>query len=186
MISFTAIALAFSISTDAFAASVAAGAQNGRLPTNRSISIATSFAAFETLALAIGYVFGSSFGHWMSAVDHWVAFALLAVLGARMIVRAGAANDDARTELPRHWPAIVLTSLATSIDGLVVGMTLPLITDSILQTLLTIGVVCFAATWIGLRIGHTAGRGIGSVIETLGGLGLIAIGMKILVSHLYF
>jgi manganese efflux pump family protein len=183
---FATILLAFSLSTDAFAASVAAGAQPRRLSTDRAISVAASFALFESLALGLGYVFGSSFGHWLADVDHWLAFGLLAVLGVRMIVRAGAATDDADRDCPRQWPAVLLTSLATSIDGLVVGMTLALVTDAILPTLLTIAAVCFVMTWIGLRIGRTAGQGIGSVIETLGGLCLVAIGVKILVSHLYF
>jgi|SRR6056297_350003 len=184
MLSTGTFVLAFALSADAFAASLAKGAQHARLTTGRSVAVAGGFATLEALAPLIGWLIGSELGHWIAHVDHWVAFGLLGFMGLRMI-RLGLRADAPTAPLSAPtWLALFAVALGTSVDAMAVGVTLALVTDRILPTIAAIAAVTFAMTWIGLRLGHVAGTKIGRFVETLGGFALIAIGTKILIQHL--
>lgn len=185
MVTTASFVLAISLSADAFAASLAKGAQFRHLSVRRSLLIAAGFALLEALTPLAGWLIGSTLGPWLAAVDHWVAFALLSVLGVRMLwsrAETGQESGFAASAAP-GWAAIALAAMGTSVDGLAVGVTLALVMEHILPVLAVIALVTFTMVWIGLRIGHAAGIRIGRAVQTLGGIGLIAIGTKILLEH---
>lgn len=184
MFSTATFALAMSLSADAFAVSLAKGALFPNLPIRRSLVIAGSFALLEALAPLAGWLIGSTFGPWLAAVDHWVAFGLLGFLGLRMMLQGRTCNGAGQLLAPPGWIAVAVMALGTSVDGLAVGVTFALVMDRILPLLVAIAVVTFLMVWIGLRLGHLAGSRLGRIVQTLGGLGLILIGTKILFEHL--
>lgn len=179
-------AFALSLSADAFAVSLAKGAQFPHLPVRRSLLIAAGFAVLEALTPLVGWLIGSGLGPWLVEVDHWLAFAILAVLGIRMIWQAAGTTGDAgpATMVAPSLAALAAAAFGSSVDGFAVGMTFALMTERIVPMLLAVVAVTFAMAWVGLRLGHVAGSRLGAVVQALGGLGLIAIGTKILLEHL--
>jgi len=176
--------IAFSLSSDAFAASIAKGAKFSGISVNRALLIALGFGLFEALAPLIGYLLGQQFAAVIADYDHWAALLLLGLLGARMIWRSYG-DDDGETASPAApgWIAVLVTALGTSIDATIVGVTLALVSDNIPLTLFMIGFVTFAMTFIGLRLGGVIGARAGKLAEFLGGVGLVAIGVNIFVTH---
>jgi len=184
MISGAVVGMAFAVSTDAFAASLAKGAQFPRLTWRRTAAIAGSFATLEAFAPLAGWLIGREAGQWLTHLDHWIAFGLLGLLGLSMIFRGGRAKAENSALSAPTWLTIALVALATSIDAVAVGLTLALVLEQILPALAVIAAVTFIMTWAGLRLGRSASFRLGRVVETLGGLTLIAIGTKILAEHL--
>ncbi len=175
--------IAFSLSSDAFAASIAKGARFSTLSWNRSVCIALGFGVLEALAPLFGYLLGQQFSSVIADVDHWIALVLLGILGGRMVWRSY--RDDASADGPTTpgWGAVFVTALGTSVDATIVGVTLALVSDNIPLTLFLIGVVTFVMTLIGLRLGGVIGARAGKWAEFLGGFGLAAIGVNIFVTH---
>ncbi len=184
MFSIATFALAMSLSADAFAASLAKGALFPSLPIRRSLLIAASFAVLEALAPLAGWMIGNTLGPWLAAVDHWVAFGLLGFLGMRMVWQSAQGGGTLQVLPSPGWIAVAVTALGTSVDGLAAGVTFALVMDRILPLLVTITIVTFLMVFLGLRLGHAAGSRLGRIVQRLGGLGLMAIGTKILFEHL--
>lgn len=177
------IILAFSLSTDAFAASVAKGARFPSMGFARIVVIALCFGVLEALAPLIGYFIGRQFVGAIEAFDHWIAFVILAALGARMIWKSFAPSAENDADEAPTATAVLATAFGTSIDATAVGVSLAFFSGNIPLTLLAIGGVTFALTLIGLRLGAVIGERVGNWAERLGGVGLIAIGANILISH---
>jgi putative Mn2+ efflux pump MntP len=175
--------IAFSLSSDAFAASIAKGARFSNLSWNRSVCIALGFGLLEALAPLFGYLLGQQFSSVIADVDHWIALILLGVLGGRMVWRSYHDEDEEGGPSAPGWGAVFVTALGTSVDATIVGVTLALVSDNIPLTLFLIGVVTFVMTLIGLRLGGVIGARAGKWAEFLGGLGLAAIGLNIFVTH---
>ncbi len=177
--------LAFSLSADAFAVSVAKGARFPGLSLGRAAGIALSFGLFEATAPLLGFALSQPFAAELAAVDHWIAFAILAGLGARMVWKSIHPGDTARPAAasPR-WPMVLAAGLGASIDAAAIGMTLALFGLEILITALTIGAVTFLMAFLGLRLGRFCGSRGGRYAEALGGFGLTLIGAHILATHL--
>src|SRR4051812_31156900 len=176
--------LAFSLSSDAFAASLVKGARFPHMPWARTTLIALGFGALEGLAPLLGYGIGREFAGMVEDFDHWVAFAILGGLGAAMIWKSfGAPEKKAVLSAPR-WSAVAATALGTSVDAIAVGLTLALFSDNIPLTLAAIAGVTFLMVLMGLRLGSTVGDRASLWVERLGGVGLMAIGANILVTHL--
>lgn len=173
------------MSTDAFAASVAKGARFPSLPISRVVLIALSFGVLEALAPLLGYVLGLQFAGLIENYDHWVAFGILAGLGVRMIWKSLSEEISEENGAAPTVAAVFATALGTSVDATAVGITLALFSDNIPFTLLAIGFVTFAMTLVGMRLGGLIGNRIGKWAEFVGGLGLFAIGLNILRSHLF-
>ncbi|ABD85987.1 manganese efflux pump MntP [Rhodopseudomonas palustris] len=176
--------LAFSLSTDAFAASVAKGVRFPNMSWLRSAGIALGFGTLEGLAPLIGYLLGKQFAGTIEGYDHWFAFIILAGLGLRMIWRSFHPETLSSPQMTPTWAAVLATAVGTSIDATAVGLTLALFGDNIPLTLFVIGIVTFVLTLIGLRVGGLIGERTGRWAELAGGFGLIAIGANILVTHL--
>jgi putative Mn2+ efflux pump MntP len=176
--------LAFSLSSDAFAASLVKGARFPHMPWERTALIALGFGVLEGLAPLIGYGIGREFAGMVEDFDHWVAFAILGVLGATMIWKSFKPQDSDITTASPRWGAIAATAIGTSVDATAVGLTLALFSDNIPLTLAAIGGVTFLMVLMGLRLGGAIGARAGLWVERLGGVGLVLIGANILISHL--
>ena len=176
--------IAFSLSSDAFAASIAKGARFSAMTWNRSLCIALGFGCLEALAPLLGYLIGQQFASVIEHVDHWIALVLLGFLGGRMVWRSYLDDGgEAGEQSAPGWGSVFLTALGTSVDATIVGVTLALVSDNIPLTLFIIGAVTFLMTLIGLRLGGVIGSHVGKWAEFLGGLGLAAIGVNIFVTH---
>jgi putative Mn2+ efflux pump MntP len=118
------------------------------------------------------------------AVDHWIALALLVVLGIRMIV-AGLRKEDKKEPMDYSKKLILLTiALGTSIDAFAVGISFALLDITIWSSALIIAFVTFIASMTAIRIGKSAGETLGQKVEIIGGIILIAIGIKIFIEHM--
>ncbi len=168
---------------DAFAVSLCSGVKIGAGP-RPAFRLAFHFGLFQALLPVIGWLFGITIAPLISAYDHWVAFGLLAFVGARM-VRSGLneAEEDFKRDPSRGWTMVML-SVAVSIDALAVGLSLGLLGVTIWTPALIIGLVTAALSLLGLRIGLYFGKRWGKPVEVLGGLVLIGIGLKIVLTHL--
>ncbi len=177
---FIAVALAM----DAFAVSVAAGT-SGLLDTARArFRLSFHLGFFQFFMPIIGWYAGIHVAPLVSSVDHWVAFGLLVFIGARMI--ASAIDDDGETvkKDPSRGYTLVLLAVATSIDALAIGFSLAMINVGIWYPAVMIGIVTAAMSLAGIRLGGFLGQYAGSRMETVGGVILIIIALRILVSGL--
>ena len=176
--------LAVSLGIDAF--SVAMGA--GTFPTDnerrRTFRLVFHFGLFQGGMALLGWLIGHTVAPVVAAYDHWIALLLLAYVGGRMILAAFRGDDDESCDDPSRGSMLVLMSVGTSIDALAVGLSLALAGNQILWPSLTIGVVAAIMTYIGLKIGCRLGVMFGRPIQIIGGLVLIAIGVRVLVTHL--
>jgi putative Mn2+ efflux pump MntP len=183
----TLILIALGLSMDAFGASIsrgAAGRRHARLP--GIIKAALVFGGFAALAPILGWAVGSLFYDLIQAFDHWVAFILLSVVGMFM-VREGLSDAPSRSVAHgARLLVIIVAAIATSIDAAVFGLTLPMFRVNILLAAGVIGFATFLAAIFGNLVGRIAKEQIGRRAEFLGGLILIAIGVKILIGHVYF
>ncbi len=171
--------LALALAMDAFAVALTQGARY-RPAARSALSIGAVFGAFQGLMPLIGWGIGAVALVYVAAVDHWIAFALLAYLGGRMIIGSGR-EDDAAPQLAGM--ALLVAGVATSIDALAAGITLPTLGLAPLAACLMIGIVTFALSAAGVVIGRAAGDRFGRPAEVAGGLILVLLGCRILFEH---
>jgi putative Mn2+ efflux pump MntP len=179
------IFLAFAMSTDAFAAAVGKGATLHKPRIAEALKTGVIFGVIEALTPLVGWALGKAAAQYVTAWDHWIAFGLLFVLGARMI-REGlseAAHDEERPNSHSFW-VLALTGFATSIDAMAVGAGLAFIDVDIFSTAATIGFATMLMVTIGVMVGRVVGATIGKRAEIVGGLVLIGVGSVILAEHL--
>lgn len=184
---------------DAFAVSITAGITIRRVTHRHIFRIAFHFGLFQFMMPILGWLAGSTVSQYIKDFDHWIAFALLLTIGGKMLLdarkgpsRSGAGEDSDERGLPhlrpgrdptRGWMLIML-SVATSIDALAVGLSMAFLNVSIWLPSVIIGIIAGVLTVVGIRFGSRLGSKCGRWADTVGGLVLIAIGAKILVSHL--
>ena len=175
--------IALSMAMDAFAVSLGSGVKIGPGP-RPVFRIAFHFGLFQTLLPIVGWLFGNTIEPYVRGFDHWVAFGLLAFVGIRMI-RSGLGKDEEESQKDpsRGWTMVML-SIAVSIDALAVGLSLGVIGVTIWTPAIVIGLVTGILSVLGLRVGNGVGKRYGKPVEVLGGLVLIGIGVRILMSHL--
>jgi putative Mn2+ efflux pump MntP len=178
------LGIAVALAMDAFAVAVVAGLTLEPLTKRRVFRLAFHFGLFQAMMPVIGWAVGSAIYDVIAPVDHWIAFALLGFVGTRMIWGAlrGDSAEKLRADPTRGWE-LVLLSVATSIDALAVGLSLAMVKSPIAVPALVIGVVAAGLTIVGMRLGRRVGRWWGRRVEVLGGLILIAIGLRIVVEH---
>ena len=180
-----ALALAVARAMDATAVAAARGA--GRSSAREGVLLALLFGLFQAGMAALGWLGGAALGDWIDRWDHWIAFVLLGGLGAKMLWEAREGTDKAE-EAPPGNPfglrIMALLAIATSLDALAVGITLPLLHAPMLLSIATIGVVTAALSMAALWAGRRFGDALGARLEVAGGLVLIGIGTKILLEHL--
>jgi putative Mn2+ efflux pump MntP len=177
------IGLAFGLAMDAFAVAVVVGLTLPRTSLRPAYRLSFHFGLFQFLMPVVGWVAGLSVARWIADYDHWAAFALLSAIGAKMIWEA---RGEVRA--PRHDPtrgfALVALSVATSIDALAAGVTLALEGVTIWLPGVVIGVVAAGMTLAGFIAGRRVGIRLGRAAWIVGGLILIALGLRILLEHL--
>lgn len=178
------MALAVGLSMDAFAVSLCKGLT---LPAPKGwhyLCIGLWFGGFQMLMPFLGYRVGSAFEPYIKAYDHWVIFALLCFIGGQMIVESRS-KEEAEYNGSFGVKAMLPLAVATSLDALAVGISLALIGDvNLIATLGTIGITTFGLSGIGLYLGAKVGSKYKAKAELFGGIILILIGIKILISHL--
>jgi len=180
------VAIAFAMSTDAFAAAIAKGAALQRPSWREALRTGAIFGVIEAITPWVGWLIGSVAAKYASEWDHWIAFTLLAGLGARMVWIGLRSDDDDASERPQShafW-VLALTGLATSIDALAVGVGLAFVDVHIGWVAAAIGLATFLMVTLGVMLGRALGVIAGKRAEMLGGLLLIGIGTAILFEHL--
>lgn len=178
--------IAIGLSMDAFAVAIGRGAVLTRGERTRgALAMALAFGLFQALMPVAGWLLGSAFAGFLSGIDHWIAFLLLAGIGGRMIYEAGTGQE--KEERPTlTLKVLLLLAIATSIDALAVGLGLRLADPAtpILLAALLIGAVTFGLSLAGGLLGSRLGERFGRSMEVVGGVVLIGIGLRILVTHL--
>lgn len=180
----TILFIAVGLAMDAFAVSVVTGSLYQQCRVRHALRMALFFGAFQAVMPVVGYLAGLSLRAQIEAFDHWVAFALLGFVGGKMIYESFQIEAAERNRNPANLLILLELSFATSIDALAVGFTLSLLQTPIVVAVTIIGLVTFGLSYGGIAIGKRFGHFFESKVEIVGGLILIAIGVKILVEHL--
>jgi manganese efflux pump family protein len=180
------LALSVGLAMDATAVSAARGMAVPKIRPRHLVLVALFFGGFQALMPVIGWLVGSRIGPLVEAWDHWIAFVLLAAIGGKMLweSRDPKAAATQRNEDELFGLRVMLAlAVATSIDALAVGITLPLLDAPFALSVATIGVTTALMCIAGLLLGRRAGAMLGRRLDMLGGLILIGLGVKILVEH---
>ncbi len=184
---FLVLAVAFALAMDAFAVSVGISSRPERLSNRQIFKVAVHFGFFQFMMPLLGWqATRSILLDFIKPIDHWVAFGLLLIIGAKMIFeffRSGKETRKHQTD-PTEGLSLFVLAVATSIDALAVGMSFAALQVTILYPAVIIGIIAFLMTLLGMRIGPLLGRLVGKSAELLGGLILVLIGVKILLEHL--
>ncbi|MBR3834335.1 MAG: manganese efflux pump [Lachnospiraceae bacterium] len=174
--------VAVGLAMDAFAVSICKGLSLGKIKMKHMAIAGLWFGGFQALMPAIGYFVGSLFADRIEAVDHWIAFVLLAIIGVSMIKEASQEEDE--MDACMDPKCMFVLAVATSIDALAVGVSFAFLRVSIVWSVIFIGVITFMLSAIGVKIGSVFGAKYKSKAEIAGGIVLIIIGAKILLEHL--
>jgi manganese efflux pump family protein len=180
----TLLGLALALAMDAFAVALGTGTVLARLTGRHIFRLGFHFGLFQALMPVVGWLAGQTVVRFVSAWDHWIAFALLVLIGGRMIREALSDEGKADDRDPTRGLSLVMLSIATSIDALAVGFSLSVIGVSIWFPAFIIGLVAGALTVVGMLVGRRIGDRWGPRVEILGGVVLILIGTRILCEHL--
>ena len=177
---------AVALSMDAFAVAICKGLSTGNVKIKHMVVVGAWFGGFQALMPLIGYLLGSTFAKYIEPVDHWVAFALLSLLGINMIKEALSGCDECEsTDASLAFRVMLTMAIATSIDALAVGISFAMLPDvNILIAIGFIGTITFLLSGIGTKIGSVFGAKNKKYAELAGGIILILMGTKILLEHL--
>lgn len=182
---FELLLTAISLAMDAFAVSICNGLAMKKASGKKALTFGLYFGVFQAAMPLIGYLLGAQFSAYIEHLDHWIAFGLLAFIGGKMIWEAIHPLKDAPTGAPSLSPTSMLPlAIATSIDALVMGVTFAIMQVNIVPAVSLIGVVTFALSFLGVMLGSKLGARFQSKAEFTGGVVLIVIGGRILLSHL--
>ena len=177
--------LALGLSMDAFAVSICKGLSVPKLQAKHCLICGVYFGGFQALMPLIGWALGIRFQSLITNIDHWIAFVLLAVIGANMIKESFSKEEEC-PDASFGFKTMLTLAVATSIDALAVGVTFAFLDVTIVPAVLLIGATTFVCSAVGVKIGNVFGNRFQSKAEFLGGLVLIVIGLKILIEHLFF
>lgn len=175
--------LAVGLSMDAFAVSVCKGLAMPKITLKKTLIVGLWFGGFQALMPTIGYFLGVQFRDKITAIDHWIAFILLGLIGANMIKEA-CSNDCEEESDSLDIRTMFLLAVATSIDALAVGITFAFLNVQFASAVSFIGVTTFALSSVGVKIGNVFGTHYKAKAEFAGGVILILLGLKILLEHL--
>ena len=182
----TIIIIAVGLAMDAFVVSIVSGGAYRQLHVKHALRMAIFFGAFQAFMPLMGSLAGLSLKDYIQDYDHWIAFALLAAVGGKMIYESFKIKSVEENVDPSNVFVLLVLSVATSIDALAIGITLSFITSYIITAVTIIGLITFGLSYAGVVIGKKFGHFFENKIEAFGGLVLIGIGVKILCEHLLF
>ena len=174
---------AVGLSMDAFAVSICKGLALKKIRLRDSCAVGLWFGGFQALMPLLGYLLGSRFKQAVESIDHWIAFALLFLIGVSMIKEA-LSKEEEKADDSLSAKAMFPLAVATSIDALAVGVTYAFLDVNILPAVSFIGIITFVLSAIGVKVGNVFGMRYKSRAELAGGVILILIGIKILLEHL--
>ena len=189
------------LSMDAFAVSICKGLSMKKIDYRYALVIAAFFGGFQALMPLIGWALGSQFEHFITPIDHWIAFVLLAFIGGKMLldaIRGGEAEAEAEGSAAGDsadgsesggrskidYKELLMLAVATSIDALAVGITFAFLGVSIWVAIAVIGVTTFVISFFGVVVGNQFGSRFEKPATIVGGVVLILIGLKVLLEHL--
>ena len=175
--------ISIGLAMDAFAVSVCKGLAMKKMSWKKAIIIGLYFGIFQAVMPVIGYFLGTTFEKFITYVDHWVAFILLVGIGINMVKEAFNKESENRNDNVDMKTMLVL-SIATSIDALAIGITFACLKIHIVMPVITIGLITFIISVIGVKIGNRFGNKYEKKAEIMGGVILILLGIKILLEHL--
>lgn len=174
------------LSMDAFAVAICKGLAMPKLNKKQMVVIGVYFGGFQALMPLLGWALGSQFARYITSIDHWIAFVLLAFIGGKMI-KESFQKEEEEIEVcdkPLCHKQMLILAVATSIDALAVGITFAFLDTPIVEAILIIGCTTFVLSMAGVAVGKYFGSKYKNRAEFAGGLILVLIGLKILLSHL--
>ena len=177
--------LAIGLAMDAFAVSLGIGTAGEIRSRRGKIRLAAHFGIFHSGMTALGWVVGETVVHYIDGYDHWIALALLGYVGFNLIRAGFQKNGQAFTQDPSTGRTLVLLSFATSIDAFAVGLSIVFLNVPIFVSILAIGIVALVLSAMGLFAGARLGEIFGKRMEVLGGVILIGIGIRVVITHLF-
>jgi manganese efflux pump family protein len=178
------VLIAVGLAMDAFAVSICAGTNEltkGKRPTFR---LSFHFGLFQFLMPIIGWFLGSSIQTYIENYDHWIVLILLSYVGFKMIKSGFENNSGVKKGDLSKGMNLVIVSIATSIDALAIGISLAMLQTGIWYPSIIIGIITAGLSVLGVRLGNKLGAKFGKRMEILGGIILILIGIRILISHI--
>lgn len=189
MLYYEILLIAIGLSMDSLAVSVTCGAVTRQCSPWHLFRIGSVLALFQAGMTFIGYMAGLGFERYISSFDHWIAFFLLLYLGGKMVYDSFQPDDDEEDDCKCHTISnknLCGMGIATSIDALAVGISLAILNAPLISLTAIIALVTFLFAAFGVYFGCHVGKKIDLKLDLIGGLILIAIGMKILIEHLFF
>lgn len=179
--------IAVGLSMDAFAVAVCKGLaiRDAKFNLKYTVIIGIYFGVFQAIMPLIGYLLGAQFSDKITAIDHWIVFILLSIIGGKMIWESFDCEQvDIDTDSPVAFKKMIPLALATSIDALAVGVGFAFLKVDIVPAVTFIGIITFILSMVGVKIGNVFGTKFQAKAELAGGIILILMGIKILFEHL--
>lgn len=178
------LGIAVGLAMDAFAVSIAVGLTLESVTPRHVFRLAFHFGLFQFLMPIVGWLAGEQVAAYIGEYDHWAAFALLGYVGGKMLWEAGHEKRARPNRDPTRGTTLILLSVATSIDALAVGLSMAFVGVTVWVPSVVIGIVAAAMTAIGISLSNRIGSRWGRWAEAAGGIVLILIGLRVLISHL--
>lgn len=183
----TIVLLAIGLAMDAFAVSITQAVRVPAVRFRQALAMASLFGLFQAGMPLLGCVVGCSLNQAIQAIDHWVAFGLLGIIGGKMVIEGIRGGGDDEDATDTAWPGLcvmLVLAVSTSIDAFAAGIGLPAMNLPAGETVTVIGAVTLFLSMIGIRFGKVLGERFGRAGEVGGGIVLLGIGTKVLVEHL--
>jgi manganese efflux pump family protein len=182
---FLTITIAISLAIDSFIVSVVCGFSERQCSKWQAIRMALMLGIFQASMLAVGWLAGKGVEKYIEAYDHWIAFILLTIVSFRFFQQAFVDNTPDNCKFhPFSWKTLIVLAVATSIDAMAVGLSVAMIDTSLWELTIATGVVTFVMSLAGVYIGRRFGMSFGKATYIVGGVVLLAIGVKILIEHM--
>jgi len=180
----TIILIGFGLTGDTLAVSITSGLSMSHIRFRQALRIAIVLAIFQALMPLLGWYLGIQIKDYILEFDHWIAFILLSIIGGKMIVESLKPEEEKKEFNPLKYSVLISMAIATSIDALIVGVSFAFMDVDIILTTAIIWFLTFMVAMTGVLIGKKTGNLFGKKAEILGGIILIAIGVKIFIQHL--
>lgn len=175
--------LSIGLAMDAFAVSICKGISMKKMNWKKAIIIGLYFGGFQALMPTLGFFLGAAFQSLITSIDHWIAFALLTIIGGGMIKESF--DDDSENKNDDvSFKTMIVLAIATSIDALAVGITFAFLNVNLVLAVSLIGIITFILSVVGTKIGNRFGDKYERKAELVGGIILVLLGVKILLEHL--
>lgn len=180
----TIFLIAVGLSMDSFAVSITSGLVLNKIDFKNATKIALSLAFFQAMMPTLGWLIGVKIQVYIESFDHWIAFGLLFLIGMKMILESLKDDESDKNFNPMKPKVLLMMSLATSIDALVVGISFAFIEYKWFVSGFIIGATTYIISMLGILFGKKMGSRFGNKMEIVGGIILILIGVRILLQHL--